>query len=139
MKSFMRYIAASCISFTFSTVFYLLFSFWSIFPPFTEQLVVNMLVLSIAIIVLIYLVHLLPFENSFFLRLLELTSVLLVLVFAGRFFTMYPFIPYNTFFVVVIGMLTYIVVISVIFIGEQASARRINTVIQKRKLEGFNE
>ena len=52
---------------------------------------------------------------------------------------MYPFTPYNTFFVVVIGILTYIVVIIVIFIGEQASATKINKVIKKRKLEGFNE
>ena len=86
MKEFMRYIAASCVSFTFSTIFYLLFSFWSIFPPLTEQLVVNMLLLSMAIIFLIYLVHLSPFENPVFLRLLELSSVLFVLVLAGGFF-----------------------------------------------------
>ncbi|QUW22409.1 hypothetical protein JSQ81_02135 [Sporosarcina sp. Marseille-Q4063] len=139
MKDFMRYIAASCISFTFSTIFYLFFSFRSIFPPFTEQMVAKMLVISIAIIVLIYMVHLLPIENPFFLRLLELSSVLFVLVFAGRFFTIYPFTPYYTFFVVVIGILTYAVVIIVIFLGEQVSARRINSVIQKRKMEGFNE
>ena len=64
MKEFMRYIAASCVSFTFSTIFYLSFSFWSIFPPLTEEVVVNMLLLSMAIIFLIYLVHLLPIENS---------------------------------------------------------------------------
>ena len=139
MKEIMRYIAASCVSFTFSTIFYLFFSFRSIFPPLTEQLVVNMLLLSMAIIFLIYLVHLLPFENPVFLRLLELSSVLFVLVSAGGFFTMYPFTPNNTFFVVVIGILTYIVVIIVIFIGEQTSARKINKVIKKRKLEGFNE
>lgn len=139
MKDFMRYIAASCISFTFSTIFYLLFSFRSIFPPLNEKMVVDMLIISIAIIVLIYMVHLLPIDNPFFLRLLELSSVLFVLVFAGSFFTIYPFNYYYTFFVVVIGILTYIVVITVIFLGEQASARRINKVIQKRKLEGFNE
>lgn len=139
MKEFMRYIAASCVSFTFSTIFYLFFSFWSIFPPLTEQMVVNMLLLSMAIIFLIYLVHLLPIENSFLLRLLELSSVLFVLVLAGGVLTMYPFIPLNTFFVLVIGILTYIVVIIVIFIGEQTSARQINKVIKKRKLEGFNE
>jgi hypothetical protein len=137
--NFMRYIAASSISFTFSTIFYLFFSFRSVFPPLTEKMVVNMLVISVTIIVLIYMVHLLPINNPFLLRLLELSSVLLVLVFAGRFFTMYPFTPYYTFFVIVIGILTYIVVIIVIFIGEQASARRINNVIQKRKTEGFNE
>ena len=139
MKEFMRYIAASCVSFTFSIIFYLFFSFWSIFPPLTEQMVINMLIISLAIIFLIYLVHLLPIENSIFVRLLELSSVLFVLVFAGGIFTMYPFTPYDTFFVVVLGILTYIVVIIVIFIGEQTSARKINQVIKKRKLEGFNE
>ncbi len=91
MKNFMRYIAASCVSFTFSTIFYLSFSFWSIFPPLTEELVVKMLLISMAIIFLIYLVHLSPFENSFFLRLLELSSVLFVLLLAGGLFTVYPF------------------------------------------------
>ena len=133
MINFMRYIAASCISFTFSTIFYLFFSFQSIFPPLTEKMVVNMLVISIAIIVLIYMVHLLPIDNQFLLRMFELASVIFVLIFVGGFFTMYPFTPYYIFFVVVIGILTYIVVIIVIFIGEQASARRINKVIQKRK------
>ena len=135
----MRYIAASCVSFTFSTIFYLFFSFRSIFPPLTEQMVINMLIVSLAIIFLIYLVHLLPFDNSIFIRLLELSSVLFVLVCAGGIFTIYPFTPYDTFFVVVLGILTYIVVIIVIFIGEQTSARKINKVIRKRKLEGFNE
>jgi hypothetical protein len=139
MKDFMRYIAASCISFTFSTIFYLFFSFRNIFPPLNEKMVVDMLIISIAIIVLIYMVHLFPIDNPFILRLLELSSVLFVLVFAGSFFTIYPFNYYYTFFVVVIGILTYIVVITVIFLGEQASARQINKVIQKRKLEGFNE
>jgi hypothetical protein len=139
MKDFMRYIAASCISFTFGTIFYLFFSFRSIFPPLNEKMVVDMLIISIAIIVLIYMVHLFPIDNPFILRLLELSSVLFVLVFAGSFFTIYPFNYYYTFFVVVIGILTYIVVITVIFLGEQASARQINKVIQKRKLEGFNE
>ena len=139
MKEFMRYIAASCVSFTFSIIFYLFFSFWSVFPSITEQVVVNMLILSIAIILLIYLVHLLPIENSIFLRLMELSSVVFVLIFVGGFFSMYPVTPYNTIFVVVIGILTYIVVIIVIFIGEQTSARNINKVIKKRKLEGFNE
>ena len=139
MKEFMRYIAASCVSFTFSTIFYLSFSFWSIFPPFTEQMVVNMLVLSMAIIFLIYLVHLLPIESSILLRLVELFSVLFVLVSAGGFFSLYPFTPSNTFFVVIIGILTYSVVIIVIFIVEQTSARQINKVLKKRKVEGFNE
>lgn len=139
MKNLMRYIAASCVSFTFSTIFYLSFSFRGIFPPLTEEVVVKMLLISMAIIFLIYLVHLLPFENSISLRLLELFSVLFVLVLAGGLFTVYPFTPYNTFFVVVIGLLTYSVVITVIFIGEQASATKINEVIKQRKLEGFNE
>ncbi|MBO1911639.1 hypothetical protein J4G37_43470, partial [Microvirga sp. 3-52] len=94
---------------------------------------------SIAIILMMYMVHLLPFDNPLLFRLLELFSVLLVLILAGSFFSIYPFTSYYTFFVVIIGIFTYIVVITVIFLGEQASARRINKVIQKRKMEGFNE
>ncbi len=135
----MRYISASSISFTFSTIFYLFFSYQNVFPPLTEKLIVDMLVISIAIILMMYMVHLLPFDNPLLFRLLELFSVLLVLILAGSFFSIYPFTSYYTFFVVIIGIFTYIVVITVIFLGEQASARRINKVIQKRKMEGFNE
>ena len=139
MKVFMRYIATGSISFTFSTTFYLLFSLLGIFSPINEQMVINMLYLSIAIMSSIYLMNLLPIENPFILWLLEPFSVLLVLLLAGSIFNMFPLTLYNTFFVMAIGILTYIMVIIVIFMGEQANARRINTVIQKRKLEGLNE
>ena len=139
MKDFMRYIATGCISFTFSCIFYLLCSLFSIFPSFTEQMVVNMLFISIAIMLLIYLTHLLPIENSFIARLLELFSVLLVLFFAGSIIKLFPFTPFYIFSILTVGVLTYIAVIIVIFIGDQASARRINTVIQNRKEEEFHE
>lgn len=135
----MRYIATGCISFTFSCIFYLLFSFLGIFPPFTEQMMINMIIISIVIILLIYLSHLLPIENPFFARLLELILVLLVLVFAGSLFNLFPFTLYYMLPILTIGVLTNLVVIIVIFIGDQASANRINTVIQKRKMEGFHE
>lgn len=139
MKNFMRYIATGCISFTFSCIFYLLFSFLGIFPTFTEQMVINIMAISIVIMLLIYLTHLLPINNGFIARLLELFSVLLVLILAGSVFDIFPFTPFYIFSILMIGILTNLVVITVIFIGDQASANRINTVIQKRKTEGFHE
>ena len=69
MKDFMRYIATGCISFTFSCIFYLLCSLSGIFPPLTEQMVIDMMFISIAIISLIYLSHLLPIETPVLARL----------------------------------------------------------------------
>ena len=94
MKDFMRYIATGCISFTFSCIFYLLFSLLGIFPPINEQMVIDMLFISIAIMSLIYLSHLLPIENPFISRLLELISVLFVLFIAGSLLNIFPFTLY---------------------------------------------
>lgn len=50
-----HYISTSCISFTFSCLFYLLFSLLTIFPPMNEALIIHMLVISISINCLIFL------------------------------------------------------------------------------------
>ena len=58
-----HYISASCISFTFSSLFYLLFSWLNIFPPMDEAMIVHMLFISISIICLIFITHQLPIQN----------------------------------------------------------------------------
>ena len=139
MKDFMRYIATGCIAFTFSCAFALFFSQWGVFPPFNGSMVVGMMLISTAIMTLIYLTHLLPIENALVARVIELFSVLFVLILAGSIFNFFPFTFYYTMITILIGVLTYIVVTIVIFVGDQTTAQRINTVIQKRKMEEFNE
>lgn len=136
MKEFMQSIATICISFTFSSIFYLFFSRMSIFPPFDEQMVFNMLFISVGITILITLTHLLPIYNLLILRMLEISVVIIVLLLAGKLYGMFPFNQYYTFSVLAIGLLTYVVVITVIFIGDIVSANKINAAIQKRKMEG---
>ena len=41
MDLFKHYISTSCISFTFSCLFYLLFSWLNLFPPMDEAMVVQ--------------------------------------------------------------------------------------------------
>ena len=135
MKELMRYIATGCVSFTFSCIFYLLFSLLTIFPPLDEQTVVYMLFISIGIMSLIYLTHLLPFQNPFVLRLLEVVIVLIVLLVASVFFKMVPFQSTYILFVLAIGLLTYAIVIIVLFIGDQADAQKINSAIRTHKKE----
>lgn len=139
MKYLMQSITIVCISFTFSSIFYVLFSYLSIFPPYEEQMVFNMLFISIGITVLITLTHLLPIQHLFILRMIEIFIVLIILLAAGKFFEMFPFNPYFIFSVLTSGVLTYIVVITVIFIGDSRSANNINRAIRKRKEEGLNE
>lgn len=139
MKSFTRYIATGCIAFTFSCIFYLLFSYLKIFPPFDEQMVMNMLFISIGIMSFIFLLHLLPIQNPLILRMAELAIVIAVLLVAGAFFNMFPINNFYICSVIVIGVLTYAIVILVLFIGEQATAKKINLEIRTRKLGGFDE
>ena len=81
-----------------------------------------MLFISIGIMSLIYLTHLLPIQNPFILRLLEVFVVLIVLLVASIFFNMVPFQSTYILSVLAIGLLTYIIVIIVLFIGDQADA-----------------
>jgi hypothetical protein len=130
-----HYISAGCIAFTFSCIFYLLFSFLNLFPPMDAEMVVNMLFISIGIICLIFLTHLLPIKNTLLSRLLELLDVIIVILVAGFVFDMFPFSWPTITFVVTIGLLTYIVVIFMIFMGNQSSAVQINSVIAREKKE----
>ena len=139
MKNFMRYIATGCIAFTFSCIFYLLFSYLELFPPFDEQMVMNMLFISIGIMSFIFLLHLLPIQHPLILRMAELAIVIAVLLVAGAFFNMFPLNNVYFFSVIVIGVLTYVIVILVLFIGEQATAKKINLEIRTRKLGGLDE
>lgn len=133
MNLLKHYISTCCISFTFSSLFYLLFSWLTIFPPMNEALIVHMLVISISIICLIFLTHRLPIQNSLLLRFIELLDVILVLLIAGAVFRMFPFTWDATLAVITTGVLTYIVVIVVIFMGNQQTATEINAVIARKK------
>ncbi len=133
MNLLKHYISTCCISFTFSSLFYLLFSWLTIFPPMNEALIVHMLFISISIICLIFLTHQLPIQNSLLLRSMELLNVILVLLIAGAVFRVFPFTWNATFPVITTGVLTYIVVIVVIFMGNQKSATEINAVIARKK------
>lgn len=137
MKGFMSYIATGCMAFTFSCIFYLLFSYLSIFPPFDEQMVMNMLFISIGIMSFIFLLHLIPIHNPFVLRLTELVIVIGVLLIAGAFFKMFSFDSFHIYSVLVTGILTYVIVIIVLYISERATANKINTKIRARKTEGI--
>lgn len=136
MREFMRYIATGCISFTFSCVIYLLFSLLTIFPPINEQLVITLLFISIGIMLFIYLTHLLPIQNPFVSRLLEVLVVLIVLLVASIFFNMVPFQYTYIIAVLAIGLLTYGIVIIVLYLGDLADAQQINTAIRIRKKGG---
>jgi len=128
-----HYISASCISFTFSSLFYLLFSWLKIFPPMSETMIVHMLLISISIICLIFITHQLPIQNPLILRLIELLDVIIVLLVAGAVFKVFPFTWYDTPFIIITGILTYIVVIVVTFMGNQMSATQINASIAGKK------
>ncbi|KAA0965900.1 hypothetical protein FQ087_06450 [Sporosarcina sp. ANT_H38] len=139
MYRFKHYISAGCIAFTFSSIFYLLFSLLHIFPPMDAKIVVNMLLISIGIIYLVFLTHLFPIRNPLLLRLLELFDVVIVILGVGLVFNMFPFNWSTISFVVAIGLLTYIIVISFTFMGNQSSAVQINAVISREKRSDSNE
>lgn len=128
-----HYISASCISFTFSSLFYLLFSWLKIFPPMDETRIIHMLIISISIICLIFITHQLPIQNPLILRLIELLDVIIVLLVAGAVFGIFPFTWNDTPFIIMTGVLTYIVVIVVTFMGNQISATQINDAIAGQK------
>ena len=139
MKVFKSYITTGCIAFTFSTVFYLFFSFLTIYSPIDEQMVVNMLFISISIMSLIFLANLLPIHNPLALRIIELIIVISVLLFTGAVFDMFPLTNYYILSLLGIGTLTYAVVIILLFMGEQATAKKINSEIRTRKRRRLDE
>ncbi|MFC5587639.1 hypothetical protein ACFPRA_01785 [Sporosarcina soli] len=139
MDQLKHYISVACISFTFSILFYLLFSWLDIFPPMGEALIAQMLVISICIIILIFVTHQLPIQNTLILRLIEFLYVVIVLLIAGGFFNLFPFTWSTTSFVIATGVLTYLVVIIVTFMGNQSSAMQINAVIARKKREASTD
>ena len=93
-----------------------------------------MLFISISIICLIFITHQLPIQNPLILRLIELLDVIIVLLVAGVVFKIFPFTWYDTLrSSSSTGVLTYIVVIIVTFMGNQMSATQINAVIARKK------
>lgn len=135
MKIFMQYITTGCISFTCSCVLYLFASLLNIFPPIDEQLVITLLFISIGIMLLIYLTHLLPIQSPLIIRMLEVFAVLIVLLVASIFFNMVPFEYIYLISVLAIGLLTYAIVIIVLFIGDLMDAQQINATIHLKTKE----
>lgn len=133
MNQLKQYLAIGCISFTFCTVFYLLFRFMNIFPPLSEDLVIKMLFISISITGLIGMTHLLPIQNSLVLRFLEMLNITIVLLIAGAFFNLFPFNWFNIVFAITTGLLTYFMVIIITFMGNKTSATQINHAIALKK------
>lgn len=132
MQKLMGYIKTGSVSFTFSCLLYLFFSELSIFPPFSNQMVFNMLSITAAILILVYLTNLLPIEHAFTIYVLELLSVILVLLSASFFFNFYPFHIQYLLPILFIGFMTYIIVFTIFFISNRKSAEHINSLIKKR-------
>lgn len=139
MKSLMQHVIIICISFTFSTILYLCLSLSAIFPPFDEQMLLNMLFISIGITLFMIITHSLPIQNLFVIRLLEITVIILVLLTAGKIFDLFPVNRYYTSFVLAIGLVTYVLVLLIAFVGDIMSANEINTTIRNKKREQFYE
>lgn len=135
MSGFIQYIVIGCIAFTCSSIFYLLFSVLSIFPPFNEQMTISMMIITFSIIVLMYIKNLLPIYNPTAMRIIEIVNVLLVLLVAGAVFSIFPFTPYYVLTVTLSGLLTYIVVIIVLFVGNIFNAQEINAAIANKKMD----
>lgn len=133
MVKFTQYIIYGCISFTFSCLFYLFFSYLDIFPPFDEEALIHMSFVSFGITSLIALIHLFSIQSLIVLHFLEFTIVLAVLFLAGAVLNMFPLNWYYSIFAMMIGLLTYAIVITISFINNRASARQINDSIRKRK------
>lgn len=128
----MHYIKTGSVSFTFSSLFYLFFSTVGIFPPFSDQLVFNMFFISIFILLSIYLINLLPIENIFFISALELLSVIAVLAISSFFFNLFPFTVGYMITVSLIGVVTYLTVFIINFIGHRKSTIQLNEMIQQQ-------
>jgi|SRR5690625_1182315 len=132
MKKVTQSIVIGCISFTFSCLFYLFFSYLNIFPIFNEVLLIQILLVSLGITCLIALLNLVCIQNLILLRFFEMIIVITVLFLAGFFLKMFPINWYYSSFVVITGLLTYAAVILITFMGNRASARQINASIRAR-------
>lgn len=133
MNKITQYIVIGCISFTFSCLFYLLFSYLKIFSPFDEKMLINMLLVSVGIISLISLINLFSIQSLMVLRFFEIIIVVSVLFLSGILLKMFPLNWYYSGFVMITGLLTYVIVIIISFIGNRASARQINASIRSNQ------
>jgi protein-S-isoprenylcysteine O-methyltransferase Ste14 len=133
MNKVIQYIVIGCVSFTFSCLFYLLFSFLNIFPVFNEKMLISVLLVSFGIICLIALMNLFYIQNLILLRFLEIMIVVAVLFLAGVILNMFPLNWYYSGFVMITGLLTYVIVIVISFMSNRASARQINASIREKE------
>lgn len=132
MNKFTRYIINGCISFTFSCLFYLFFSYLNIFPPFDEEMLIHMFLISLGIISFIAVMNLFSIQSLILSRFLEVFIVLAVLFLVGAILKMFPLNWYYSSFVIITGLLTYIIVIIISFINNRMSARQINAAIRSK-------
>lgn len=135
----MRYIIYGCISFTFSCLFYLLFSYLNIFPPFDEEALIHMFLVSLGIIGLIALINLFEIQSLILLHFLQMIIVMSVLFLAGIILNMFPLNWYYSGFVMMTGIFTYTMVILISFLNNRASAHQINTSIRAKERFAQNE
>ncbi|MBE1554714.1 hypothetical protein [Sporosarcina limicola] len=133
MNNLFLHIVFGCISFTVSTIFYLLFSSFSTFPPLKEQMAFNILIISFSITCLMYLKNLLPFNHPVVSKLFEIFNVVIVLLVAGTVFKIFPFNWANSLAVILIGLMTYAVVMIVGYGANLFDAKKINLAIQSKK------
>lgn len=132
MNKLAEFMITGCIAFTFSCLFYLLFSFLHIFPPLNEMMLIYLLINSLGITCFIILLNLFQIQNFILLRLLEMMIVIIVLFLAGVFLNMFPLNWYYGGFVMITGILTYIAVILITFVNNRVSARQINASIRAK-------
>ena len=132
MRKTAEFIVIGCIAFTFSCLFYLLFSFLHVFPAFNEMMVIYILLVSLGITCFIAVLNLFNIQNPALLRFFEVVIVITALFFAGIFLKMFPLNWYYGSFVMITGLLTYAAVILITFMGNRASARQINASIRAR-------
>lgn len=132
MNGFLQNVVRGCISYTFSCLFYLIFSLCNIFPPFDETMLINMFLISFVIVGLITIIHLTKIQSMLILRFIEVSIVMVVLFLAGIFLDMFPLTWFYIGFVLMIGIVTYVFVVGITFILNQAKARQINSFISRR-------
>lgn len=132
-NSINRYVAIGSVAFTFSTIFYLLFSLFELFPPLTNHMTWTLLVITAAIILLMALKNWLPIVHPAVHRIVEVLIVMSVLLLAGSVFHVFPFTLRTAGAVCLVGLFTYLIVMVVAYIGNMLSAHEINAAIQERK------
>lgn len=133
MSTLVRIIVISCIASTSSIIFYLLFSALSIFVPLEERQVVLLIGISFTITIFVTLKRQFYHSSSIMSTLIEIVFVVFVLSSAGWIFKMFPLNLYYFLTVGLSGVLSYALVIVIIYISGMHSASEINKIISKKK------